>query len=659
MTLPTPNLDDRRFQELVDEAKRYVMRHCPDWTDHNVSDPGITLIETFAYMTDGLLFRLNRVPDRLYVKFLELIGLKLLPATPARCGVTFWLSSPAKASLSVPTGTQTATLRSEVEDPIVFATSDDLTIVACSLQGVLTQPAPDSGTGTDGADSRRVDRSEALRFGTPFPAFSSLPRPGDSLLVALTEAVPRCAVMLQFTCTIEGVGVDPSNPPLHWEAWDGTTWTECEVGADETGGLNRNGAVVVHVPPNHAAAIMDGVRAGWLRARVIETEEDQPAYATSPIIHGLTAATVGGTMDSVHADVVAGEVLGQSEGIPGQRFSVSRAPMVSGSGPATVEVSSDDGWQAWTEVPHFAASRPDDRHVCIDSVGGEVGFGPLIRQPEGSARQYGAIPPAGATVRLRTYAIGGGRRGNVGPGTIRTLKSSIPYVSAVENRAPAIAGVDAETVEEAKQRGPILLRTRSRAVTAEDFEQLTREAAPEVARVRCVAAGSGAEAGAVRVLIVPAVPMERGRINFDDLEPSDELLTKISEQLDRTRLIGTRVLIEPPAYQGVTVVTQLRAKPQASVVRIREDAMERLESYFNPITGGPDRDGWPWGRPAQAGDAFAILQGLPGVDLVEEVVLFGANLSTRQRGEPTQRVNVGSDSLVFSFQHQVRVREGS
>jgi predicted phage baseplate assembly protein len=67
MALPAPNLDDRRFQDLVDDAKRMVMRRCPEWTDHNVSDPGVTLIETFAFMTDQLLFRLNQVPDRLYV----------------------------------------------------------------------------------------------------------------------------------------------------------------------------------------------------------------------------------------------------------------------------------------------------------------------------------------------------------------------------------------------------------------------------------------------------------------------------------------------------------------------------------------------------------------------------------------------------------------
>jgi hypothetical protein len=55
MALPAPNLDDRRFQNLVDDAKRLVQRRCPEWTDHNVSDPGVTLIETFAYMTDQLL----------------------------------------------------------------------------------------------------------------------------------------------------------------------------------------------------------------------------------------------------------------------------------------------------------------------------------------------------------------------------------------------------------------------------------------------------------------------------------------------------------------------------------------------------------------------------------------------------------------------------
>src|SRR6266516_5812455 len=138
MVLPAPNLDDRRFQDLVDDAKRLVMRRCPEWTDHNVSDPGVTLIETFAFMTDQLLYRLNQVPDRMYVKFLEMIGLRLLPATPARAPVTFWLSAPAVAGVAIPMGTTVATPRTDTEESIIFNTREELQILPCMLEEVGT-----------------------------------------------------------------------------------------------------------------------------------------------------------------------------------------------------------------------------------------------------------------------------------------------------------------------------------------------------------------------------------------------------------------------------------------------------------------------------------------------------------------------------------------
>ena len=87
MPLPAPNLDDRRFQDLVDDAKRLVQRRCPEWTDHNVSDPGVTLIETVAYVVDQVLYRLNRVPERSYITFLELMGVELFPPSAARVDV--------------------------------------------------------------------------------------------------------------------------------------------------------------------------------------------------------------------------------------------------------------------------------------------------------------------------------------------------------------------------------------------------------------------------------------------------------------------------------------------------------------------------------------------------------------------------------------------
>ncbi len=122
MALPTPNLDDRRFQDLVDDAKRLVQQRCPEWTDHNVSDPGVTLIEAFAYMTDQLLYRLNRVPDRHYVRFLDLIGVRLFPPTAARAPLTFYLSAPQPDTVRIAAGTRAATVRTETDEAIVFTT---------------------------------------------------------------------------------------------------------------------------------------------------------------------------------------------------------------------------------------------------------------------------------------------------------------------------------------------------------------------------------------------------------------------------------------------------------------------------------------------------------------------------------------------------------
>ncbi|MGH3157370.1 MAG: putative baseplate assembly protein, partial [Streptosporangiaceae bacterium] len=520
MPLPVPNLDDRRFQDLVDDAKRLVQRHCPEWSDHNVSDPGVTLIETFAYMTDQLLYRLNRVPDRLYLTFLDLIGLRMLPPTPASAPVTFWLTAPAVTPVTISAATRVSTIRAPGQEPIEFATADDLVLPPRTLRLVRTDVLPDDEPQRDTAD-----QTQRLTAGAPFPAFKDPPGPGDALLIGLDDPAPRCAIRLSFDVRIEGVGVNPERAPLAWEAWTGQDWEICEITSDETGGLNKSGSVIVHVPASHEASVVDGDRAGWLRARVTEPEEGQPPYTSSPVVHGLTACTVGGTVTAVHGELVEGEDLGVSEGVPRQSWRLSRAPVLTGAVEPIVETSSEEGWQEWSQVGDFAESSPHDRHFVIDAHCGLVLFGPAVREPCGSMRQYGAVPPAGASVRIRKYAIGGGGKGNVTTGTVRNLRSSVPFVATVENLHPAQGGVDGETLEEAKARGPLLLRSRGRAVTAEDYEAFARLVAPEVARVRCVPAGEDdVTAGAVRVLIVPAAASEDGRILFENLLPPAETL---------------------------------------------------------------------------------------------------------------------------------------
>ncbi|MEN0130422.1 MAG: putative baseplate assembly protein [Brevundimonas sp.] len=641
--LPSPNLDDRRFQDLVDDAKRLVQQRCPEWTDHNVSDPGVTLIEAVAFMADELFYRLNRVPDRLYVTFLDLLGVRLQPASAASVDLTMWLSAPLDEEVLVPAGTEAATERTDADEAVVFATTADLRIPPRHLTRVATQSE----------DGDPVLRD--LTDGEPFACFSERPALGDVLLVGLDDAAPACVVVVRVDCDVQGVGVDPRRPPLAWEAWDGVTWVACDVDDDGTGGLNRPGDVVLHLPKGHVASVLAQTRAGWLRCRVVEPDEGFPGYSASPTLRSASAFTIGGTVSAVHAETVLDEVVGLSEGVPAQIFPLERRPVVAG-GRSVLEVAGGSGWEQWTEVDSFAGCGPDDRVFRLDRAAGELVLGPAVRAEDGSITSYGAVPPKGAPLRLPSYRSGGGPQGNVSAGAIRTLRGGVPFVDRVSNRRPALGGVAAETVDQAKVRGPVALRTRDRAVTAEDYEQLARAAAVEVARVRCIPAGEGADAGAVRVLVVPsAVPSADGALRFEDLVPSPEVLQTITSELDERRPVGARVLVEPPYYQGVTVVARLTARPRSAPALLELDAVRALNRYFDPLTGGPDGTGWPFGRPVQAGEVYAVLQRLPGTEMVEDVKLFAADPITGRRGEPVQRIDLDRHALAFSFRHQVRV----
>jgi predicted phage baseplate assembly protein len=653
MALPAPNLDDRRFQDFVDDGKRLIQQRCPEWTDHNVSDPGVTLLEAFAFTADQLLYRLNRVPDRHYVKFLDLIGVRLFPPQAARAAVTFYLTAPQAGTVKIPTGTRAATVRTETEEAIVFTTVEDLTIVAASFARAAT---------TTGKEPE-VDRTELVAKETAFDAFSTVPQAGDTLLVGLTEAVPSCAVALSMRCSIEGVGVDPTRPPIEWEAWTGDGWAACDMESDTTGGLNRDGRVLLHVPAGHTASLIGKQRAGWLRARVLGKDAGVPPYSATPRIRGITAATVGGTAAAVNAQVIAagvdgnaaGEVLGVSAGVPGQSFALLHSPVVPRDEPAVLRVSDGEKWVDWKQVPDFSASGPTDRHFVLDAVGGTVQLGPGVRQPTGELRQYGAVPPKGARLLLDSYMTGGGRRGNVAAGAISVMKSTIPFVGRVANRRAATGGVDGEDVENAKLRGPISLRTRGRAVTAEDYEQIVLEAAPEIARVRAVPATSAAEQGGVRVLLVPRAADQDGRLRFEQLLPGEDTLARVTARLDECRVIGARVVVEPPDYRGITVVAKIQPRHRVNPAKLQEEAARALYAYFNPISGGPDGTGWPFGRPVQVGEVYSVLQALPGTQMVEDVRLFGADPITGQRGTAAQRIDLEPNSLVFSYEHQLMV----
>ena len=186
MALPAPNLDDRTFQNLVNEARRRIPVYCPEWTDYNLSDPGITLIELFSWMTELLIYRLNRVPDKNYVKFLELLGIRLKPANPASTNLTFMLTASRASDLTIPAGTEVATVRTETEEAIVFATERDLIIRLTQLEYFLVSS---DGSRYDDRNPLLLEWEELLSGGQPpsaaaqrmmFPLFQAVSQPGNS-----------------------------------------------------------------------------------------------------------------------------------------------------------------------------------------------------------------------------------------------------------------------------------------------------------------------------------------------------------------------------------------------------------------------------------------------------------------------------------------------
>jgi predicted phage baseplate assembly protein len=342
--------------------------------------------------------------------------------------------------------------------------------------------------------------------------------------------------------------------------------------------------------------------------------------------------------------------------VPAQTFRVAHTPVAQRRTDEHVRVVTHEGIEDWTEVPDLSASGPTDRHVVWDSTTGEVRFGPRVRYPDGTVRQHGAIPPDGAEILVTGYRHGGGAQGNVGARTLTTLRSTVPFVSQVENLHPATGGVDAETVEEAKLRGPLSLRTGQRAVTAGDYERITRETSVEVARARALPA-TETGTGKVRVLVVPQVRTPPREHRIDDFALSEPLFRAIRGALDARRPVGVGVEVGTPYYQGVSVAALVRALPGRPAALVRQRVVDALERYLNPITGGPDGTGWPFDADLTAPAIGQLAGAIEGVERVEEVVLFEYDLRNGRRlGSGQDTLRLDPYSLFLSAEHRVVVR---
>ena len=707
MPLPTPNLDDLRFQsDLVDEARRRIIRYCPEWTDYNLSDPGITLIELFAWMTELLTYRLNRVPEKNYLKFLELLGVQLQPASSARVTLTFRLSTPFPISPEdrtvavVPQGTEIATRATEEDQETIFTTDARLTIRPPHLVHLR----------------RESDfvKNYLPRLGVEIYYAFTTPRPqlGDTFYVGLDsdEDLSGHILKLDFTCEeTQATGVRRSDPPWVWECSIGDgQWAEIEPSThpgekDTTGGLNNpRGQIVFYLPLTFQAAAVHGRTAFWLRCRLEQRRPEQGMYTQSPRVLSVEASTLGSATRASHAVIVRDEILGRTNGTPGQVFHVQQAPVLA-LRPDTETVEVEEMRQGeivfvpWQRVNDFSQSDRFERHFTLDDSTGEIRFGPVIRQSNGAMRQYGRVPEANRVVRLTQYRHGGGVVGNVPAQRIEVLKSAIPYIDRVTNLSRAEGGRDAEILEEAQLRGRRAIRAQERAVTADDYENLSKQASRLVARVKCRAPGKDTllPPGTLELLVVPTAfdALQVGDLTQLYLDP--DLSKLIDTYLDQYRLLTTNLRIHEPRYIGVKVTAEIVLSEYSQPGQVVPRVADSLKGFIAPLKlvselstpsdiMGPEWEGWPFGRSLFVSEIYALIQKVPGVKHVLDVQLGWRSVVPARETKPRavlekeasetsadeveppekaltvldgKRLDIAPDALLCSLEHEVRVVE--
>jgi predicted phage baseplate assembly protein len=665
MPLPTVELDDRRFQDIVDQAKTLIPQYCPEWTDHNVSDPGVTLIELFAWMTDLVLYRVNQTPDKMYLKFLEMIGVRLDPPRAARAPVTFYFSAAHTSEVTVPENTEVATIRTESTEAIVFSTETDLVVRPPVLIGAFTRDVDRVSE-----DQWKEHDLELIDFpGHAIEIFSPDPNAGDAFYLAFEKDISNHILALTMDCEhAGGTGVDPDNPPVQWEVWQGGAirWAPCERERDTTKGFNQAGEIVLHVPQMAQGAFRD-VSAYWLRCRMTKAAPGAATYTRSPEISQLKLESRGGTVFARHALTILNEEVGSSTGVPGQIFRLRHTPILAREEKRDyLEVITPEGEeQRWIEVADFADSGPQNRHFALDGVDGTLTLGPALLQPDGTVYSFGAVPPKGSRLRFTRYQSGGGITGNVPRGMLNVMKSSIPYVASVLNRQPAVGGRNAQNVEDAKLRAPQALRTRTRAVTADDFQTLARQV-PGVERAHCLTplaqpgAPGAPRPGEIVVLVLPQADDTEGYIIPERLSLSAELKQAVEAYLNQRRLLGTRLQVIQPDYFWISIEAKVRlpdSSGDAFLSQVRRRAEDALFRYLNPYVGGPDGTGWPFGRDLHVSELYALLQRVPGVEFVDELRIFVRDAATGAAPQPAPpRLTLPPGGLICSDAHRVNRR---
>jgi hypothetical protein len=639
MPITPPSIDDRRFADLVRDALARVPVHTPEWTQLGESDPGVTLVELFAFLTESLLYRANRVPEVSRLKFLRLLGLPLAAATPAR-GLAVLRSERADAR------TETVAAGAELRaGDVAFRTATALDVLPIEARAYVKFRVQASDTDKAyyallyaAAQAESPDAELAMYETRVLDARSPVDLVRDTVdgalwlaLLHAKDAAPD-EVRAQLAGRTLSLGLMP-----YLDQAPRTLVPQGQGGADAAAPLVR-----YEMPALDATADTGAGRQAAYRVRSARTSDDVlagpgvvevslPGQAEIDTWRDLDPLEAGigdfppAIEDSALADrvltwlrivpsssararflwagvnavrieqriAVTNEVLGEGDGRPDQQFKLSRAGVVPGS--VQLDVVQAGSSQRWQETDDLMAAGPEVRAFDPQRAPGQVWQDPrpaevFVVDAEAGLLRFGdglrgRRPGVGARLVVH-YDTCSGARGNV-PEHAITSGPALPPGVKPDNPLPTWGGADAESAQSGEKRVANFVRHRDRLVTADDFAEIARRApGVDLARVEVLAAyhpdlttsEPGDAPGVVTLMLVPRWDPRQP----DAPSPDRALLDALCRHLDPRRLVTTELVLRGPDYVPVWISLGITVAGGFAVPDVRDRVKQRLVEYLAP-----------------------------------------------------------------------------
>ena len=183
------------------------------------------------------------------------------------------------------------------------------------------------------------------------------------------------------------------------------------------------------------------------------------------------------------------------------------------------------------------------------------------------------------------------------------------------------------------------LKIPFRAVTAEDFEFIA-EATPGLRVARAKAKVSSDNDNEVIVVVVPHSPLEKAT-------PSSGFMRTVCEHIDMHRLITTNIKVDKPEYVRVSVNASIKIKPGANSTAVSGRVEKAIDGFLSPLKGGPEGNGWPFGRSVYRSEVYEVIERVEGVDCVSRLSISGA------MGD----LDIDDLDLVYPGRHSIEIVE--